>query len=194
MPKKIHGFWSNLGSTITGISSAFSDLKEGVRSDAKQLKNDLKQSLSEGSPRLAKTIESMDRTNQTINNMRRSIPLTLPQKNKLYGGYTIVRSNTDIQPASHLMVRRFGYEHHGLAINNEDVIHYTDLSIQIGSIKEFQGDSKIYIINSVCLYSVEKIIERAYSRLSETQYNVLVNNCEHFVNWCRSGNENNFNI
>ncbi|WP_138918125.1 hypothetical protein [Paenibacillus sp. HGF7] len=80
MPKKIHGFWSNLGSTITGISSAFSDLKEGVRSDAKQLKNDLKQSLSEGSPRLAKTIESMDRTNQTINNMRRSIPLTLPQK------------------------------------------------------------------------------------------------------------------
>lgn len=42
--------------------------------------------------------------------------------------------------------------------------------------------SKKYI-----LYSNEETIERAYSRLGESDYNILSNNCEHFAIWCKTG-------
>lgn len=36
-------------------------------------------------------------------------------------------------------------------------------------------------------FSVTEVIERARSRINETCYDVLKNNCEHFVNWCKCG-------
>ena len=36
-------------------------------------------------------------------------------------------------------------------------------------------------------YSVQQIIERARSRLGEHAFHLLTNNCEHFCNWCISG-------
>lgn len=35
--------------------------------------------------------------------------------------------------------------------------------------------------------SVEDSLMRAISRLGETKYSVELNNCEHFVSWCKSG-------
>ena len=37
------------------------------------------------------------------------------------------------------------------------------------------------------LYSPEETVARARSRLGETNYNLLTNNCEHFVIWCKTG-------
>jgi hypothetical protein len=39
-------------------------------------------------------------------------------------------------------------------------------------------------------YNDEESVERAHSRLGEDWYNVLTNNCEHFVNWCINGLHN----
>jgi Lecithin retinol acyltransferase len=36
-------------------------------------------------------------------------------------------------------------------------------------------------------YSPEEIVRRARSRLGESDYRLLTNNCEHFCNWCLSG-------
>ncbi len=37
------------------------------------------------------------------------------------------------------------------------------------------------------IYSPEETIERAKSRLGESSYNLLNNNCEHFAIWCKTG-------
>ena len=36
-------------------------------------------------------------------------------------------------------------------------------------------------------YSPEKTLERAYSRIGESKYSILSNNCEHFAMWCKTG-------
>ena len=37
------------------------------------------------------------------------------------------------------------------------------------------------------LYTPEETVQRAKSRLGETNYKILTNNCEHFVIWCKTG-------
>lgn len=37
------------------------------------------------------------------------------------------------------------------------------------------------------VYSPEDTLKRAYSRIGETEYNVITNNCEHFALWCKTG-------
>ncbi|MBQ6945620.1 MAG: lecithin retinol acyltransferase family protein [Ruminococcus sp.] len=37
------------------------------------------------------------------------------------------------------------------------------------------------------LYTPSETIERARSRLGEGKYNLIVNNCEHFAIWCKTG-------
>ena len=37
------------------------------------------------------------------------------------------------------------------------------------------------------LYTPEETVERARSRLGETEYNLVTNNCEHFAIWCKTG-------
>ena len=39
----------------------------------------------------------------------------------------------------------------------------------------------------ITLYSPEKTVERAESRLGERAYNIATNNCEHFATWCKTG-------
>lgn len=39
------------------------------------------------------------------------------------------------------------------------------------------------------LYSAQETVERARSRIGERGYNLLLNNCEHFAVWCKTGVE-----
>lgn len=95
----------------------------------------------------------------------------------------------------HLVSPRFGYTHHGLYIGNNKVIHYsgfaTELSrgkISITSIDEFANGNSVSVHEHLFRrYEAEESVERAVSRLGEDWYNVLVNNCEHFVTWCITG-------
>ena len=36
-------------------------------------------------------------------------------------------------------------------------------------------------------YSPKETLKRAYSRIGETRYSVITNNCEHFAMWCKTG-------
>ena len=36
-------------------------------------------------------------------------------------------------------------------------------------------------------YSPEQTLKRAYSRIGESKYNLVQNNCEHFALWCKTG-------
>jgi hypothetical protein len=67
---------------------------------------------------------------------------------------------------AHLTTSRRGYTHHGV----------------------YAGGREVRIVaHSSSPYSPQEIVRRARSRLSENDYRLLTNNCEHFCNWCRSG-------
>jgi hypothetical protein len=101
-----------------------------------------------------------------------------------------------MQQGDHLVSVRIGYSHHGLYIGHNRVIHYSgsllgELQtgvVEIIDLETFcQGNG--YSVNSYPFrtYDRETSIERAKSRLGEDGYNVLLNNCEHFVTWCIMG-------
>ena len=95
----------------------------------------------------------------------------------------------------HLVTERTGYTHHGLYLGDNEVIHYAGLSdnldkgkIEITSYKIFSQDKNTYVKDCwMRVYNEEESIERADSRLGEDEYNVVFNNCEHFVTWCIQG-------
>lgn len=95
----------------------------------------------------------------------------------------------------HLVSPRVGYTHHGIYIGNSQVIHYSGFvdgissgEIEIASLKDFSRGRKIKVKKHlVRIYGPDDSVQRAYSRLGEDWYNVLLNNCEHFVTWCIVG-------
>lgn len=97
----------------------------------------------------------------------------------------------------HLVSPRNIYTHHGLYIGDNKVIHYSGLGsgIHTGSVEEttldkFQAGNSFRIKkHPKCKYDPDEIVARARSRIGEDCYNLLSNNCEHFVNWCIDGDQ-----
>lgn len=132
--------------------------------------------------KLGEVVEIKNNVERTINNAKESICMPI-FKRKL-------EQSNDFDVADHLYIQCVGFTHHGLYIGDEMVIHYSNGIIKCDSIEEFSGGRNIYIrseLDSPIKYSRNKVIERAKSRLYECDYNLVINNCEHFVLWCRSG-------
>ena len=95
---------------------------------------------------------------------------------------------------AHLMTSRRGYTHHGIYVGRGMVVHYSGLSrlLHSGPVEEvtmrrFSMGRPIQIVRDrKSTYSPQEIVLRARSRLGESTYNVLKNNCEHVCNWCIS--------
>lgn len=96
-----------------------------------------------------------------------------------------------LEVGDHLWVQRIGYTHHGIYYGNDLVIHYLQEGITIDTIDVFADGSPVKRKNkfqSPTCYEPEEIIIRAESRINENSYNLILNNCEHFCHWCRTGN------
>lgn len=98
----------------------------------------------------------------------------------------------------HLFIKKASgtYTHHGLGLGNDRVIHYSGLAndfvtegvIEEISMDEFCEGKKVNIKPHLDrAFDFEETIIRAGLRLGETQYHILHNNCEHFVEWCITG-------
>ncbi len=100
-----------------------------------------------------------------------------------------------MQIGDHLVTPRTGYTHHGLYLGNKEVIHYAGSSlggpvsqITLVSLDEFcQGNGCTVREYPIRIYGRKESVQRAYTRLGEAQYDVLLNNCEQFVTWCVMG-------
>lgn len=100
-----------------------------------------------------------------------------------------------MERGDHLVSPRAGYSHHGLYLGRDKVIHYTGFSscrhkgeIAITSLEEFcQGEGFTIQTYPFRVYSHAESVQRAYSRLGEDWYDILLNNGEHFVTWCIQG-------
>ncbi len=100
--------------------------------------------------------------------------------------------------AKHLYILKAGgtYTHHGLGIGEGRVIHYSGLVnnltseavIEIVSVEEFSQGHRLHVKKHKNMsFKNADVVRRGLSRLGERQYDILHNNCEHFVNWCLSG-------
>jgi len=96
---------------------------------------------------------------------------------------------------AHLVTPRLGYMHHGIYIGARRVVHYAGWSrtlfqgpIEEVSLAEF-ADGRAVSIKSAQRprYAPMEVIARARSRLGENRYRLTTNNCEHFCEWCLSG-------
>lgn len=94
----------------------------------------------------------------------------------------------------HLVSLRAGYTHHGIYIGCGEVLHYSGFGDSVSgpicraSLDRFSGGNPTTVLSHpAAVYDAEERIARGYSRLGENSYNLVTNNCEHFVSWCIYG-------
>jgi len=96
---------------------------------------------------------------------------------------------------AHLITPRRGYTHHGIYAGHGSVLHYAGLArdFRPGPVEEvplgrFANGRPVHIeCRSTQALNDREIVSRARSRLGESRYRLLTNNCEHFSEWSRFG-------
>ena len=113
-----------------------------------------------------------------------------------------------LELGAHLVTPRieFGknrlYDHHGIYVGDGKVIHYSGMAqflkkgpIQETTLEDFKAGHTCAIeAHFSPKFSGLKAAGRARERLSEKSYNLAINNCEHFVNWCIEGDRASFQV
>jgi hypothetical protein len=103
-----------------------------------------------------------------------------------------VHLGTGAEPplASHLVTSRALYMHHGIYVGNGRVIHYAGLAyglrrgpVEQVSLERFARGHTIRIRLGPQRFDSCEVVARARSRLGESHYRILTNNCEHFCAW-----------
>lgn len=100
-----------------------------------------------------------------------------------------------VSPGSHLITSRNGYVHHGIYLGEQQVIHYAGMCggfetgpIEIIHLSRFANGRQVRVRrHSQACFKPEVVLERALSRVGESRYRLLTNNCEHFCYWCLFG-------
>lgn len=191
------GIWDEIKIAFEGISAANKELVEGIKEITAETKRDIISDWKREVPDVGNTMEKVDRTIMTLKNVKEQIPDPSPgpfnptikmrkilkEANKASN----IASIDSIKLAQHLKVNRLGYSHHALSINEYEVIHYQNGEVKIETIKSFAKGAAIYIIDTPRLYKKDEVLARAYSKLGEREYNLIFNNCEHFVRWTMNG-------
>ncbi len=104
------------------------------------------------------------------------------------------------QYGDHIKVSRGLYSHHGIFANENEVIcysgeptHMDDAEVITTTLQQFlcgkndKPTGDIEVNTTPARYAPEEIVNRAKTCLGEKNYKLLTNNCEHFANWCRTG-------
>lgn len=90
----------------------------------------------------------------------------------------------------HLKSPRTAYTHHAIYVGDSQVVEKTRQGVRLVSLDEFCEGNPIEVVpHHDRAFSRDISVRRALSRLDEREYNLLNDNCEHFVNWCISGEE-----
>ena len=123
----------------------------------------------------------------------------------------LVTSIDELKPGDHVCFDRGLYSHHAI-VEEVDETHGNVTVIEYGADPneaasktsknvvfsapwkakisrkklKFLDEQFNKVIHKVSL-PAQEVIQRARSRIGEEAYNVFVNNCEHFANWCKEG-------
>jgi len=105
-------------------------------------------------------------------------------------------------PAAHILTPRRGYLHHGIYVGQGRVVHYAAHALGLlrspveeVSLADFAQGRRIWTRwTDLPSYHREEVIRRARSRVVETRYQLLRNNCEHFCEWCLRGAARSYQV
>ncbi len=87
------------------------------------------------------------------------------------------------------------YDHHAIDCGDGTAIEYSRIhGVRRLSLDEFHKGNPLFVKQYRDSYPPDMVVQRAESRLGENKYNVLTNNCEHFVAWCKIGQKNSEQI
>lgn len=90
----------------------------------------------------------------------------------------------------HLKTPRLGYSHHGIYAGARRVIARTREGVELYSLEDFTKGCGFEIVeHDDRIFTRAQSLERARSMLGCDDYDVAFKNCEHFVNWCITGEE-----
>ncbi len=85
------------------------------------------------------------------------------------------------------------YEHHGIDCGDGTVIHYSKRGevpqVTRTPMLEFTGSQPVMVKRYATCYLPDAAVQRAVDRLGERKYSLLLNNCEHFATWCKTGRQ-----
>jgi Lecithin retinol acyltransferase len=96
---------------------------------------------------------------------------------------------------AHIVTPRRGFRHHGIYVGSGKVVHYAGLArgLRRGPVEEVsldqfaRGQAVLVLGNQNARFPEREVIRRARSRVGEDKYRLFTNNCEHFCEWCLSG-------
>jgi hypothetical protein len=99
---------------------------------------------------------------------------------------------THLSPGDHLAAERWPHDHHGIYVGEGLVVHYTgprkrDGTVRVDTLEVFARGHSIKVIRYPRAFPGQVVVDRAYSRLGEAEYNLIFENCEHFACWCKTG-------
>lgn len=132
---------------------------------------------------------------------------------RFFLGHYFLSDNRCVRKGDILELQELAYKHYALYMGHGKIIHFglnraiaedkadKEQTIHIASIQELlitddknrEKDFKIYHPEKA-KFSPNKSINRAKSRLGEAGYNLISNNCEHFVNWCVYDKKESFQV
>ena len=96
-----------------------------------------------------------------------------------------------VLPGDAVRSKRRIYWHYGIYVGEINgkrmVFENTFHGVRLVSLEDFSKGKECEFILYTGLTKRENIITRANSILGKKKYNLLKNNCEHFVNWCQEG-------
>ena len=96
-------------------------------------------------------------------------------------------------PGDHLVATDTLHMHHGVYLDAGRVAQYGSdddkrlARVEIVSEEAFARGRRVDVLDRPATFSADEIRRRVESRLGEQDYSLFGNNCEHFVNWCRTG-------
>ena len=95
----------------------------------------------------------------------------------------------------HLRAARATHHHDGIDIGDGQVAHFAPDAegskatafIRVTSFEEFSKGDVVTVRTYAGERDPDVIVDRALSRVGESNYNLVFNNCEHFARWCVTG-------
>jgi len=107
---------------------------------------------------------------------------------------TFIRPGDEPPLGAHLVTPRTLYSHHGIYVGSGRVIHYSGLAyglrrgpVEDVSLEHFARGRGIRIRREAARFDSREAVARARSRLGESRYRLLTNNCKHFCAWVLRG-------
>ncbi len=133
---------------------------------------------------------SLGKATRTYHNVLDTIDNYIESRDNGLNRMLLADNAADIEKGDHLFAQRPGFTHHGIYMGGNMVLHYHMNKVKITGMEEFAEGAKIHKRSeedSPAGYTPEEIIKRGLSRYGENDYNIVFNNCEHFVRWARNG-------